>query len=1100
MRKVIFVLLLLATMAILSASNQPFVKEFFHEKTILAGFTAESVNNRDGIINFTRNEGVVQTGLAGFDRVSAEYRFTDMEQMFGKIMNKDWNENGIYLQNIYRIKLERNDNIEQALDALLKEGAIVFAEYETINRIKNIPNDPLFGSQWHHPQVQAPQAWDYTTGSDDVIIGIVDSGIYFTHEDLKDNIWINEGETTGFDVDNILATGNVTGGNGIDDDGNGYVDDVIGYNFYGSDNNDSYQDYYSNDHGTHVAGCAGAVGNNGIGVTGSSQNIKLISSRHAPTNQDYPYVQDGYSGITYCADNGASVINCSWGGPGSGTVPNSVINYATSAGALVVVAAGNDNTEHNTSYQDYPSDCTNALCVAATDQDDEKTSFSDYGLPIDISCPGIAIKSTVISGSGYESFQGTSMASPIVAGIAALVLSVHPDTEPLALRDRLMTTSDYIDDINPGYEGLLGSGRVNSFQAVMYDIIPSLSIASSNFYEVEGDGDGLPNPGEICNIEFMLQNGFFSGGFWADANDVVVTVTSTDPAVSFLDGSETYSISSIGLAGSAWNLDAPIKIQIPEDSDLQLVDLNVNITANPTSAYPYSTDIIYPVEFTLNQAGFPFELGTSTNSSPVISTLSGSKYVIFGDVNGNVHAVSADGTEASGFPVSVGGNVSSAAATGDIDDDGALEIVVTTETGKIVAIDSDGSIIFEYTAGGIFKSNPMIANVQGDENGDLEIIAVTFSGNQCVVLNSDGTDFPGFPYSLPNGGTLSSPAIGDIDGDGNLEVVAVSLSGAVYAVSTSSADMLPGWPATIGANSWGGPIITNIDGDNEPEIIAIHSNGNLYAFNHDATQVFNRTIGSQVKGSAVTADLNGDGSIEIIFGTTAGDLYVVDNTGANISGFPVHFDTQIESTPILADMDGNGTIDILFGGNNGNLHSIDYNGNETRNFPYTVNTTVNTSAAFGDLDGDGDLEIAVPNQTSIMVLDYKLNVPAADIAWACHKRNASRTGNAFDTSDGTSPDETPQLVNTLNSNYPNPFNPTTNISFSLKNDEIVNLQIFNVKGQLVKTLVNEQMVKGNHKAIWNGKDNSGNAASSGIYFYKLETERYESVRKMIISK
>lgn len=1100
MRKVIFVLLLLASMAILSASNQPFVKEFFHENTILAGFTAESVNNRDGIINFTRNEGVVETGITGFDRVSAEYRFTDMEQMFGKIQNKDWNENGIYLQNIYRIKLERNDNIEQALTALLNEGTIVFAEYETINRIKSIPNDPLFGTQWHHPQVQAPQAWDYTTGSEEIIIGIVDSGIYFTHEDLKDNIWINEGETAGFDVENILATGNVTGGNGQDDDGNGYVDDVIGYNFYGTDNNDSYQDFGTNDHGTHVAGCAGAVGDNGIGVTGSSQNIKLISSRHAPTNQDYPYVQDGYSGITYCADNGASVINCSWGGPGSGTVPNSVINYATSAGALVVTAAGNDDTEHNTSYQDYPSDCTNAICVAATDQNDEKTSFSDYGLPIDISCPGIAIKSTVISGSGYESFQGTSMASPIVAGIAALVLSVHPELDPLALRARLMDTSDYIDIINPDYAGLLGAGRVNSFQAVMYDIIPSLTIESSHFYEVDGsgDGDGVPNPGEICNLELMLQNGFFSGGFWAEANGVTVTVSSTEPSVNFLDGSNVYTIDNIGLAGSVWNYDTPVKIQIPADSDLQEVELNVNITANDTNEFPYFTDITYPVVFSLNQAGFPFELGTSTTSAPVFSTLSDSVSVVFGDVNGNLHALAYTGEELSGFPVMVGGNISSAAAIADINNDGAKEIVVTTETGKIVAIDADGSIIFEYTAGGIFKSNPMIADVNDD--GDLEIIAVTFSGNQCVVLNSDGTDFSGFPFSLPNGGTLSSPAIGDIDSDGNLDIVAVSLSGAVYAVSTSSASMLPGWPATIGANSWGGPIITNIDGDEDPEIIAIHSNGNVFAFNHDASEVFNRTIGSQIKGSAVTADLNNNGSVEIIFTTSAGDLYVVNNTGANISGFPINFDTQFESTPILADMDGNGTIDILFGGNNGMLHSIDFDGNETRNFPYSVGSTVNTSAAFGDLDGDGDLEIAVPNQTGMMVLDYKINVPESDIAWACLKRNASRTGNAFDSAIGTTPNETPELVTNLDSNYPNPFNPTTNISFSLKNDEVVSLQVFNVKGQLVKTLVNEKMVKGNHKAIWNGKDNSGKAASSGIYFYKLETDSFNSVKKMVMMK
>jgi subtilisin family serine protease len=150
-------------------------------------------------------------------------------------------------------------------------------------KMKYVPNDPMFPQEWHLPQIDAPQLWDYVTGDDDLVIGIVDAGIFFTHPDLKDNIWINQAELPGFDINQILETGNIVGGDGIDNDNNGYVDDVIGWNFK-NNNNDAYQDYPSNDHGTHVAGCAAAVGDNSIGVTGVAMHLKLISSKHAPTN------------------------------------------------------------------------------------------------------------------------------------------------------------------------------------------------------------------------------------------------------------------------------------------------------------------------------------------------------------------------------------------------------------------------------------------------------------------------------------------------------------------------------------------------------------------------------------------------------------------------------------------------------------------------------------------------------------------------------------------------------------------------------------------------------------------------------------------------
>jgi len=347
----------------------PFIEGAFYPREIAVGFDNAVVQQKGGIINAEQVDGIVKTQIESFDTLAEEFRFVGLEQKYW-VKDQEWNDNGLYPMNIYKITLERNDNIEEALAALLQNKHILFAEYETIYRTRYTPNDPMFGMQWGLPQIEAHLAWDYTMGSEEVVVGIVDSGIYWIHEDLQDNIWVNQAELdAGMTIN--WETGTISGGNGIDDDGNGRVDDVIGWNFYNGNNN-SLQSVTDNDHGTHVAGCAGAVGDNEIGVIGAAPGIKLISSKHqgdTPTGGVY----NGNAGIIYCADSGAHVINCSWGGPGGGTQSNNIINYATEQGALVVAAAGNDNVEHNDSYQDFPSDADNALSVAATDPNDVKT-------------------------------------------------------------------------------------------------------------------------------------------------------------------------------------------------------------------------------------------------------------------------------------------------------------------------------------------------------------------------------------------------------------------------------------------------------------------------------------------------------------------------------------------------------------------------------------------------------------------------------------------------------------------------------------------------------------------------------------------------------
>ena len=1077
----------------------PFVDGYFYPKKIIVGFDNNVVQSKGGLIETNLEDGIIKTEIESFDQLAQEFRFVDLKQMHPFVKDQEWNYHGIYPMNIYQITLERNDNIEHALSALLEESTILYAEYETIYRYRFTPNDPYFEDQWGLPIMECPEAWDYTMGSEEVVVGIVDSGVHWVHEDLKDNIWINQAELdAGMTID--WVNGTVSGGNNIDDDGNGKIDDVMGWNHY-NNNNNSNQTTEANDHGTHVAGCAAAVGNNETGVIGSAPNVKILVSRHAgtaPTGSIYY----GNNGIYYCTDTGADIINCSWGGPGGGTTSNIVVTYAKDHGSLVVAAAGNDDLEHNNYYQDYPSDADDAMSVAATDQSDLKTYFSDYGDPIDVSAPGIDIKSTVIGGNGYASYQGTSMASPIAAGVAALVKSVHPEFAPLDIRARIMATTDYIDDLNPDYAGLLGTGRVNAFSATMYDLIPRLEINNYQLTEAEGDGDGVPNPGEIVELRMTFQNSIFSGGFWAAAEDVVVNVESDMAGVTILDGSETFEIPFISQAGVGTHDANPVRFTIPEEENVLSIPFTITIDANPTSEYPYHAVKEINAQMSLFQAGWPYEMGGSSSSSALINNIDGEgmREIVFGGYDKKLHVFTADGSsELNGFPIDFGdneGTISSAIAAEDINGDGFKEMAVCNEAGYLAVIGQNGEILFDYDAGGQFKANPMIADLDGD--GSFEIIAVTFTTSSLIVLNSDGSLYGSSPYTLP-AGVMSSAALGDVNNDGTLEIILVTVTGDVHAISGATGSNVGNWPYSMGIGSWNGPIVSNIDEDMEPEIIVGTLNGKVVAINHDATLRFEKTIGVPVKTSVVTGDLDDNGSIEIVFvSSTNGNLYVVDNNGNDLNNFPLNLGVQVESTPILADMDANGTVDIIFGTADGYLHSIDVNGNETPNFPLFMTTEVKMSPAIGDIDNDGDPEIAVSNQSAYLLIDYKRAI--GNVEWSCFKRDHARKGNAYYETTSSPEDHIPSIATVLGKNYPNPFNPETKIEFTLQQDAKATLEIYNVKGQKVKTLVNNSVSQGYHTVVWNGKDDSNKSVSNGLYFYRLQTDTYDATKKMLLLK
>jgi Leucine-rich repeat (LRR) protein len=313
-----------------------------------------------------------------------------------------------------------------------------------------IPNDARFDELWglHNTadtDIDAVEAWDTFSGSHDVIVAVIDTGVDYNHVDLVDNRWINEGEIAD---------------NGIDDDGNGFIDDVYGYDFAYDDNDP--MDRHS--HGTHCSGTIGGVGNNGIGVAGVSHTVRIMAVKFL-NDSGSGYTSNAIKAVIYAVDNGAQILSNSWGGGGFSQGLEDAITYAHDHDVLFVAAAGNSSSNNDVNPH-YPSsyENSNILAVASTDRNDAKASTSCYGLTsVDLGAPGVSILSSVPD-NGYGFKSGTSMATPHVAGAAALLKGYNPSLSALQLKSIIMDSVDLVDSM----DGItVTGGRLNLNNALM---------------------------------------------------------------------------------------------------------------------------------------------------------------------------------------------------------------------------------------------------------------------------------------------------------------------------------------------------------------------------------------------------------------------------------------------------------------------------------------------------------------------------------------------------------------------------------------------------------------------------------------------------------
>ena len=338
---------------------------------------------------------------------------------------------------------------DQSVDYVEPDYPIQFIDVAGEDEISEETNDTYFSRQWMHQNVQSEKAWTVTTGSKDIFVAVLDSGIDYTHKDLKNNMWMNPQEKV----------------NGIDDDNNGYVDDIYGWNFVS--NNANPKTTSSSNHGSHVAGIIGATGSNNTGVVGIAPNVKMMALRFIGESGTGS-TSGAIRGIDYAVSKRVFAINNSWGSRGTSRSLGDAILRAEKAGVLFLVAAGNGSNHvgfniDRTPWYPAAYSNSNVLAVAATRMDDSLTAFSNFGfMKVDVAAPGAQILSTV-SNQAYQNMSGTSMATPLVTGLAVLVKAANPK---LTYKEVIKIIRGSVDRNASLANKVASGGRVNAFKAV----------------------------------------------------------------------------------------------------------------------------------------------------------------------------------------------------------------------------------------------------------------------------------------------------------------------------------------------------------------------------------------------------------------------------------------------------------------------------------------------------------------------------------------------------------------------------------------------------------------------------------------------------------
>jgi hypothetical protein len=921
-------------------------------------------------------KGTITTGLAQLDSLNLKFKVKKQEKLF-----KEFKETALKLDrfsSVYILEVPEGTDLEKMKKEYEGRSEVEYAELDYKLELFEVPNDPLFPNQWYlnnagqgylginripgdyndtqvikygtvDADIDALEAWERDDETTIPLVGIIDTGLDLDHEDLADHIWTNPGEIPN---------------NGIDDDHNGFVDDFYGWDFSGNETDTIQEDndptdYYG--HGTHCAGIVAAVRDNGRGVSGINTPCKIMAIKFFPN----AFSSLGAKSIIYAADMGCDVINMSWGGPYPSMVIEDALDYAIGKGVLPIAASGNSGGEDYF----YPASLPQVFTVGASNSDDEVTYFSTYGNYIEVVAPGEDILSlradttdmyaeggasgneplVHIVNDHYYLADGTSMASPCVVGVAAHILAASPGISNERVKEIIQESAD---DFPPlGWDIYSGYGRVNLNSALQ---LLSGRLAKIDYpYEnalVSGNVAILGTASGDSFQNYVLEYGEgHSPQYWTQIASSNVPVSKDTLGIwnsSGLVGRFTLRL-TVGSQNQALvhviaNNGINVKITSPSDGDTVKGDVEVyGNTVVPDFSH-YTLEYGYGASPT-----YWYTITTSTRmvadgilGNWMLSPLHGGNYSIRLTVNsdgGQIHAdtvvVFVKSIVSEGWSQELTACGSLSPAVGDIDGDGYDEVVVGVGGGQGAGL-----------AGGI------------------------------EVFTREGEREVGWPKDTYKN-MMSSPALGDLDGDSINDIVICSEQGGVHAYLSGS----PNWVRKVytgGHALWSlaTPVIADLENDGYLEVLIVNDSGTVYAWRHDGESVIPDSDGVFAQTGVLScalgfpcltvADLDIDGENEVIAGVVGG-IYIWDIQGNLLGHYPDEFTCVCGIA--IANIDENEDLEIIAFGMDtsySTLSAYKKDGTQRANYPIILEDLAEglwfgNHPAIGDLDGDGILEIVI---------------------------------------------------------------------------------------------------------------------------------------------
>ncbi len=889
------------------------------------------------------------------------------------------------LRRMHTAKIQEGSTLSETLNELSASPLVEYVEPNYYREIFALPNDTHFATeQWslnntgqvHHTSDTPDGTVDGAPGADinwlpawegpdfptnEIIIAVIDTGVDYTHPDITNQMWIN--------LDEIPD-------NGIDDDFNGYIDDIYGIDPINADG-DPRDDH---GHGTHVAGTIAAEANNNYGIVGVCPNAKIMACKIFSQDGSGDAVSAAIESVEYAVNNGAMVLNNSWGGASYSQSMQDAVDFATERGVVFMAAAGNDGVL----VRKYPASYEGVTCVAASDSSDRRASFSTYGPWVDVTAPGVYILSLLSSVNevpyGYfdnDEFliiSGTSMATPTAAGAMGLLMSLYPGHEPW-IYEKVMeascNTNFYTIPENTNYAGYFGAGRIDVQKMLTYNETSAFFNAQINL-DRQG-ANYFISPGGATNFTINL-------GAWAhDVTNLTLVATAITPDSSF--NVTSHYVGAIS---------AQTTTNLPDDTFVVTVSTNAEWGTVEEVRFDLKSGTQLLDSQTVLFQVFPASVGTfmvedldGDGRSEIIATVGG--------VNGDNLLMVFDetGTQLKWYRDFGGRNYDLAGISiGDIDNDGTKEIACMVLVWPTIlhlgtelhVVEHDGSMNTNYWPIDVHNligdelvtpSPPAMADM--DNDGDLDIIcagASSFNELAIGIFDEQGNYINGTPWvgpptfpepnysdSLDYFSWQTAPALGDVDGDGTNEIV------------TLEYDALAGHSTLMVRNHRAEEVNSVvIDPDAPVKLITVHAAPTL-------------------------ADIDQDGKLEFIFWAqwygSIHYLYVYDDDLSLMDGFPASLGvgSQAPASPSVADIDLDGDLEIFIRrAFDYTTMGLDHQGKTLPAFPLSdtnlYGAWYGNSTLIGNVDSDPEPELIYAGDYQVDTTDesrpYSFKITARD--------------------------------------------------------------------------------------------------------------------------